>query len=100
MFFMPGSAFDLLQNGTSDDVKKILSMLNEAEVPPEDVVGEIIFGLLLCLEFLFGCRWGHSDPPSHFHVMYLQGIANMRCFLQSCFGCPFSDCSVHKLLVV
>ena len=28
------------QNGTGEDVKKIVTVLNEAEVPSEDVVGE------------------------------------------------------------
>jgi hypothetical protein len=28
------------QNGTAGDVKKIVTVLNEAEVPSEDVVGE------------------------------------------------------------
>jgi hypothetical protein len=30
----------LLQNGTTDQVKKIVTTLNEAQVPGEDVVGE------------------------------------------------------------
>lgn len=29
-----------MQNGTGEDVKKIVTVLNEAEVPSEDVVGE------------------------------------------------------------
>jgi triosephosphate isomerase len=29
-----------VQNGTGEDVKKIVTVLNEAEVPSEDVVGE------------------------------------------------------------
>jgi hypothetical protein len=29
-----------VQNGTTDDVKKIVTVLNEAEVPSEDAVGE------------------------------------------------------------
>jgi len=30
----------LLQNGTTEEVKKIVTTLNEAKVPGEDVVGE------------------------------------------------------------
>lgn len=30
-----------MQNGTVNEVKKIVAVLNEAEVPPEDVVGEL-----------------------------------------------------------
>jgi len=30
----------LLQNGTTEEVKKIVGTLNEAQVPGEDVVGE------------------------------------------------------------
>lgn len=30
-----------LQNGTLEEVKKIVSMLNEAEVPSENVVGKL-----------------------------------------------------------
>lgn len=29
----------MLQNGTTEEVKKIVTTLNEAEVPSEDVVG-------------------------------------------------------------
>lgn len=29
-----------MQNGTTDEVKKIVSTLNEAEVPSEDIVGK------------------------------------------------------------
>lgn len=32
-----------LQNGTVEEVKKIVTLLNEAEVPSEDVVGEFFF---------------------------------------------------------
>lgn len=31
-----------LQNGTTEEVKKIVSMLNEAEVPSEEIVGMIM----------------------------------------------------------
>jgi hypothetical protein len=34
------SSFPRAQNGTGEDVKKIVTVLNEAEVPSEDVVGE------------------------------------------------------------
>lgn len=37
----------LLQNGTPEEVKKIVTTLNEAEVPSEDVVGEFCFELTL-----------------------------------------------------
>lgn len=30
----------MLQNGTTEEVKKIVTTLNEAQVPGEDVVGE------------------------------------------------------------
>lgn len=32
---------NLYQNGTTDEVKKIVTTLNEAEVPSEDVVGKL-----------------------------------------------------------
>ncbi|OWM68802.1 hypothetical protein CDL15_Pgr024989 [Punica granatum] len=35
-------SLNLLQNGTLDEVKKIVSILNEAEVPPEDVVEVVV----------------------------------------------------------
>jgi hypothetical protein len=33
----------VLQNGTIEEVKKIVTMLNEAEVPSKDVVGKLFF---------------------------------------------------------
>lgn len=30
----------ILQNGTTEEVKKIVGMLNEAEIPSEDAVGK------------------------------------------------------------
>lgn len=30
-----------MQNGTVEEVKKIVTVLNEAEVPSEDIVGEL-----------------------------------------------------------
>lgn len=33
----------VLQNGTIEEVKKIVTTLNEAEVPSEDVVGMFLF---------------------------------------------------------
>lgn len=35
-----GLGLTLLQNGTREEVKGIVAFLNEAEVPPEDVVGK------------------------------------------------------------
>jgi hypothetical protein len=39
MILIPDGAARV-QNGTGEDVKKIVTVLNEAEVPSEDVVGE------------------------------------------------------------
>lgn len=35
----------MLQNGTTEEVKKIVTILNEAEVPSEDVVGKFSWAL-------------------------------------------------------
>ena len=35
-----------LQNGTTEEVKKIVATLNEAEVPSEDVVGKFVMNLV------------------------------------------------------
>lgn len=52
----------LLQNGTVDEVKKIVTILNEAEVPSEDVVGELCISIalpfLLLLLILRFFLWG------------------------------------------
>lgn len=60
-------ALILVQNGTGEEVKKIVTTLNEAEVPSEDVVGEFCFELLnissdfrcisYCGSFFFLQRW-------------------------------------------
>lgn len=45
-----------LQNGTIEEVKKIVSILNEAEVPSEEIVGMIIkspFGFDVLFFFFF-----------------------------------------------
>lgn len=34
-----GFGWEFMQNGTVEQVKKIVTVLNEAEVPPEEVVG-------------------------------------------------------------
>lgn len=45
-----------LQNGTTEEVKKIVSTLNDGKVPSADVVGMIISFIIsiICLELLFG----------------------------------------------
>ena len=42
-----------MQNGTTEEVKKIVTTLNEAEVPPEDVVGmDMILVDFVCMFYL------------------------------------------------
>lgn len=57
-------ALIVLQNGTIEEVKKIVTTLNEAEVPSEDVVG------MFCLSFF--------DT----HQILVFNMAQMFCFLQ------------------
>ena len=41
-----GSQLIYLQNGNIEEVKKIVTMLNEAEVPSEDVVGKFAINVM------------------------------------------------------
>lgn len=61
----------LLQNGTSDDVKKIVGVLNGAEVPPEDVVEVVV------------------SPPYVF-------LPLVKSLLRSDFGVAAQNCWVRK----
>jgi hypothetical protein len=54
MIFNPDGAARV-QNGTGEDVKKIVTVLNEAEVPSEDVVGEPSRPILI--SFFLGGDW-------------------------------------------
>jgi hypothetical protein len=74
----PGLIF-LLQNGTGNEVKKIVTTLNEAEVPSEDVVGEFWLRFLW-LSVLVSTLGGCSDRFGSFFVVQRLLWALRLCF--------------------
>ena len=60
-----------IQNGTTEEVKKIVSTLNEGQVPPPDVVGKWTHGNC-CVVLLFKCLYSWYYCAS-FHAVLILG---------------------------